>query len=226
MITLCRRWAQRHSRRPASCIVSHTRSDRILSFFEALRIKETSCLCSSSSMEEDHLNLRSYLRPWVDTASRKYLTISSFLALTNVCIIQSPSSVEIPRRWQFGESLQMRVTVVASPCLISTTMCCIQHVVANTTSTLPCGYSEFPLPPLPISRSLLTDSKQQQIFEDVVDQAGYIFLRSSWPVLTRFATDVSLCEMLLNVCAKWMLQPSTKWTCRTVGFLELVSLFP
>ena len=45
---------------------------------------------------------------------------------------------------------------------------------------------------------------------------------SSWPVLT-FATDVSLHEMLLNVWAKWMLQPSTKstWTCRTVGFWDL-----
>jgi len=49
---------------------------------------------------------------------------------------------------------------------------------------------------------------------------------SSWPVLTGFATDVSLHEMLLNVCAKWMLQRSTKstWTCRTMGFLGLVSL--
>jgi len=36
----------------------------------------------------------------------------------------------------------------------------------------------------------------------------------------RFATDVLLHEMLLNVCAKWMLQPSTKstWTCRTLFF--------
>jgi len=209
---LCQRWAQRHSRHSASCIIGHTRSDRILSFFEALRVEETSCLCSASSMKEDHLDLRSYLRPWVDTASRKCLTISSFLALTNICIIQSPSSVEIPRRWQFGESLRVHVTVVTSPCLISTTMCCIQHIIANIISTLLCSYSEFPLPPLPISRSLLTDSKQQQIFEDVVDQAGYIFLRSSWLVLTQFATDVLLREMLLNVCAKWMLQPSTKWT--------------
>jgi len=31
-------------------------------------------------------------------------------------------------------------------------------------------------------------------------------------VLTRFATDVSLHEMLLNVCAKRMLHPSTKST--------------
>jgi len=32
-----------------------------LSFFEVLRVEETLCLCSSSSIEEDHLDLRSYL---------------------------------------------------------------------------------------------------------------------------------------------------------------------
>ena len=49
----------------------------------------------------------------------------------------------IPRRWRFGESLRVRVTVITSPCLISITRCCIQW--KYTTSALPCSYSEFPL---------------------------------------------------------------------------------
>jgi len=62
---------------------------------------------------------------------------------TTSSIIRWVSSVAIPRRWRFGESLQVRVTVIASPCLISITRCCIQW--KYTTSALPCSYSEFPL---------------------------------------------------------------------------------
>lgn len=41
---------------------------------------------------------RPAVRPSVDTASRKCLTIPSFLAFTNICIVRSASSVETPRR--------------------------------------------------------------------------------------------------------------------------------
>ena len=72
--------------RPASCIVGHTRSDGILRLLEALRVEETLCLCSSSSMEEDHLDSRLY-----------------FLSSSLPSSLPSPSSTN--RLWVYGTRL-------------------------------------------------------------------------------------------------------------------------
>jgi len=83
-------------------------------------------------------------------------------------------------------SLQVRVTVIGSPCLISITRCCIQWKC--TTSALPCSYSEFPL----LNMISVIEFRRYYFWSDILLTPHWLeALANLWG---RWSSSLYLCE--------------------------------